>query len=193
VRQYPGDVVFIPAYCAHQVANMADAIKIACDFCSMTNLSRTERIVGELREQRLSDSEGDDVLQFYLTLWYTWLGLSRLAKTSSGENVSHDSFRELDSLTDITVYPNQTNLSFVPTDAPSPIPEYPSMCAAGPGEDLFPPVKGVTRQEIRRQKARDRKKFRKGKLAVYVPGHIWHCPFRTCSRRFNRSGLFDHL
>jgi hypothetical protein len=58
------------------VANIADGIKVACNFFLMTNLKRTQRIVGELRQQRLSDGAGDDVLQFNLTLWYAWVGLS---------------------------------------------------------------------------------------------------------------------
>jgi lysine-specific demethylase 3 len=34
VYQYPGQAVFIPAGCAHQVCNLADCIKIALDFVS---------------------------------------------------------------------------------------------------------------------------------------------------------------
>jgi hypothetical protein len=89
------------------VANIADGIKVACDFFSMTNLKRTQRIVGELRQQRLSDGAGDDVLQFNLTLWYAWVGLSRLAtQTCSGDLTSPDSFYEVDLLADCSVDPN---------------------------------------------------------------------------------------
>ena len=34
VYQYPGQAVFIPAGCAHQVCNLSDCIKIALDFVS---------------------------------------------------------------------------------------------------------------------------------------------------------------
>jgi JmjC domain, hydroxylase len=61
IRQYPGEAVFIPAYCAHQVANLVDGIKITSDFISITNIQRTQRLVDEFQQQRLSSS-GDDVL-----------------------------------------------------------------------------------------------------------------------------------
>lgn len=38
VYQYPGDAVFIPAGCAHQVCNLANCIKIALDFVSPRKL-----------------------------------------------------------------------------------------------------------------------------------------------------------
>jgi hypothetical protein len=194
VHQYPGEAVFIPAYCAHQVANMVDEIKVACDFFSMTNLRRTERIVGELRHQRLSESEGDDVLQFYLTLWYAWLSLSQLANAYSSDIASQDSFRELDTLADTSVYPNSAS---IPIDALSQMPEYITthMADSDALEDPATSVMGATRNEKRWQKAKDRKKFRKDILAVRAkgPDHIWHCPFQTCCRRLNRSGVFDHL
>lgn len=41
VYQYPGEAVFIPAGCAHQVCNLADCIKIAIDFVSPRKLSNT--------------------------------------------------------------------------------------------------------------------------------------------------------
>jgi hypothetical protein len=61
-----------------KVSNKSDAIKIACDFISMENLHRTERLVGEFREHRLASNWGDDVLQLYTSLWYAWISLSPL-------------------------------------------------------------------------------------------------------------------
>ncbi|KAL6303835.1 hypothetical protein BKA93DRAFT_720606, partial [Sparassis latifolia] len=70
--QRPGEAVFISASSPHQVSNQTDAIKIACDFISIANLAHTQNVVDELREQRLLSGWGDDVLQFYTTLWYAW-------------------------------------------------------------------------------------------------------------------------
>ncbi|KAH7917085.1 hypothetical protein BV22DRAFT_988083, partial [Leucogyrophana mollusca] len=73
IVQRVGDAVFIPAGCPHQVSNATDAIKIACDFVSIKNLAASEHLVNELRSQRLcQDWVGDDVLQYYTTLWYAW-------------------------------------------------------------------------------------------------------------------------
>ncbi|KAG6914222.1 hypothetical protein DXG01_001676, partial [Tephrocybe rancida] len=49
--QRPGEAVFIPAGCAHQVANLADCIKVAVDFVSPENVERCERLTREFREQ----------------------------------------------------------------------------------------------------------------------------------------------
>jgi len=51
VYQRPGEAVFIPAGCAHQVANLADAIKVSVDFVSTNNIARCEKLTGEFREQ----------------------------------------------------------------------------------------------------------------------------------------------
>ncbi|KAI1782476.1 hypothetical protein LXA43DRAFT_905672 [Ganoderma leucocontextum] len=75
IHQRVGDVIYIPAGCAHQVRNVENAIKVACDFVSAGNLSATERLVSELRARRLSE-HGDDVLQLYTLLWYAWCSVS---------------------------------------------------------------------------------------------------------------------
>jgi hypothetical protein len=161
IHQYPGEAVLIPAYCAHQVANVADAIKIACDFFSMSNLRRTERLVGELRQQRLSDSQGDDVLQFYLTLWYTWSSLSRLAKICSRDVTSPDSFRELDILADSSVYPDSTPLVSIPLDDPL------QMSGDPPNNSDFGDYATSTgmdvsnREQRKRERAKEQKKARR--------------------------------
>ncbi|KAF7984188.1 hypothetical protein HWV62_15956 [Athelia sp. TMB] len=75
IKQYAGDAVFIPAGCAHQVSNAADAIKIACDFVDVDNLAETQGLVSEFRLQRIATGSGDDVLQLYNTLWHAWCSL----------------------------------------------------------------------------------------------------------------------
>ncbi|KAI1783267.1 hypothetical protein LXA43DRAFT_903881 [Ganoderma leucocontextum] len=75
IYQRVGEVIYIPAGCAHQVRNVENAIKVACDFVSAGNLSTTESLVSELRARRLLE-RGDDVLQLYTLLWYAWCSVS---------------------------------------------------------------------------------------------------------------------
>ena len=68
-----------------QVANCADAIKIATDFVSVENLAQTVHVMNGYRTHRLvmksaEDVLGDDVLQLRTTLWYAWCHLSVLEK-----------------------------------------------------------------------------------------------------------------
>jgi hypothetical protein len=46
----------------------------------MDNLKQTHRLVAEFHRQCIASSWGQDVLQFYTTLWYAWLALSHLEK-----------------------------------------------------------------------------------------------------------------
>ncbi len=89
-----GQAVLIPAGCAHQVCNLADCIKIACDFVSpresqprrprrassaqphlADNVERCLQLAKEFRsENTIHFSWKDDVLQFNNTLWYVTPG-----------------------------------------------------------------------------------------------------------------------
>ncbi|KAG6853504.1 hypothetical protein C0991_003699 [Blastosporella zonata] len=71
--QRPGDAVFIPAGCAHQVANLADCIKVAVDFVSPENVERCERLTKEFREQNSRKMWKEDVLQLRTMMWFAWL------------------------------------------------------------------------------------------------------------------------
>ncbi|KAG6816878.1 hypothetical protein H0H87_002199, partial [Tephrocybe sp. NHM501043] len=71
--QRPGEAVFIPAGCAHQVANMADCIKVAVDFVSPENVERCERLTKEFREQNQCKMWKEDVLQLRTMMWFAWL------------------------------------------------------------------------------------------------------------------------
>ncbi|KIK50826.1 hypothetical protein GYMLUDRAFT_142449, partial [Collybiopsis luxurians FD-317 M1] len=46
----PGEAVFIPAGCAHQVCNLADCIKVAIDFISPENVPRCDQFTRGLRQ-----------------------------------------------------------------------------------------------------------------------------------------------
>ncbi|KAA1479365.1 hypothetical protein DENSPDRAFT_757505, partial [Dentipellis sp. KUC8613] len=78
IHQQIGEAIFIPAGCVHQVSNTSDSIKIASDFLSIDNLENTSSVRQRLRNQRLVMREGDDVLQFYTTVWYAWLSLASI-------------------------------------------------------------------------------------------------------------------
>ncbi|KAI0060291.1 hypothetical protein BV25DRAFT_1807669 [Artomyces pyxidatus] len=79
IYQKPGQAVFIPAGCPHQVSNQTDAVKVACDFLSMENLAVSERLSHDFRRHRLAGGVAQDVLQLHPTLWYAWNGLRELS------------------------------------------------------------------------------------------------------------------
>ncbi|KAI5122159.1 hypothetical protein M0805_007058 [Coniferiporia weirii] len=73
IYQRPGEAVFIPAGCAHQVCNLADTIKVACDFVSPENIERCETLTREFRAQNQSLVWKEDVLQLRSMMWFAWL------------------------------------------------------------------------------------------------------------------------
>ncbi|KIP09215.1 hypothetical protein PHLGIDRAFT_343879 [Phlebiopsis gigantea 11061_1 CR5-6] len=80
IYQKPGEAVFIPAGCAHQVCNLADCIKVACDFVSPENIARCEILTKEFREQNQSMAWKEDVLQLRTLMWFAWLSCTRQEK-----------------------------------------------------------------------------------------------------------------
>ncbi|KAI0266379.1 hypothetical protein BC834DRAFT_969419 [Gloeopeniophorella convolvens] len=77
VIQRPGEAVFIPAGCAHQVCNLSDCIKVAADFVSPENIERCARLTDEFRAQNLERMWKEDVLQLQTMMWYAWVSCSR--------------------------------------------------------------------------------------------------------------------
>jgi lysine-specific demethylase 3 len=77
IYQKPGEAVFIPAGCAHQVCNLADCIKVAVDFVSTENIERCQLLTQEFREQNQNVAWKEDVLQLQATMWYAWLSCCR--------------------------------------------------------------------------------------------------------------------
>ncbi|EGF99620.1 uncharacterized protein MELLADRAFT_94186 [Melampsora larici-populina 98AG31] len=51
IRQEPGEAVFVPAYTAHQVCNLANCIKVAADFVSPISIERCMKLKDEFRQQ----------------------------------------------------------------------------------------------------------------------------------------------
>ncbi|KAI6046475.1 hypothetical protein EDC04DRAFT_2627847 [Pisolithus marmoratus] len=80
VYQRPGEAVFIPAGCAHQVCNLADCVKVAIDFVSPENIARCEQLTQEFREQNQSMAWKEDVLQLRTMMWFAWLSCCRQEK-----------------------------------------------------------------------------------------------------------------
>ncbi|EMD40603.1 hypothetical protein CERSUDRAFT_80259 [Gelatoporia subvermispora B] len=80
IYQHPGEAVFIPAGCAHQVCNLADCIKVASDFVSPENVARCEALTQEFREQNQSNAWKEDVLQLRTMMWFAWLSSCRKEK-----------------------------------------------------------------------------------------------------------------
>ncbi|KAJ7620116.1 hypothetical protein FB45DRAFT_929501 [Roridomyces roridus] len=70
VVQKPGDAIFIPAGCAHQVCNLSDCIKVAIDFVSPESIIRCQGLARELRRE---GTRKEDKLQLHSLLWFTWL------------------------------------------------------------------------------------------------------------------------
>ena len=111
VYQRPGDGLFIPAGCAHQihcfhsqtssssrtyssfarstkVANMADCIKIGIDFVSPENAERCEKLTKEFREENPSKAWKEDVLQLRTMIWFAWQSCSILEAGLDKEEAS---------------------------------------------------------------------------------------------------------
>ncbi|KAJ6627360.1 hypothetical protein B0H10DRAFT_1779740 [Mycena sp. CBHHK59/15] len=78
--QRPGEAVFIPAGCAHQVRNLSDCIKAAIDFVSPENIQRCEKLTQEFREQNQLKAWKEDVLQLRTMMWFAWLSCCRQEK-----------------------------------------------------------------------------------------------------------------
>ncbi|KAI8138600.1 hypothetical protein BJV82DRAFT_565069, partial [Fennellomyces sp. T-0311] len=70
IYQNPGDAVFIPAGCAHQVSNYHSAIKCAYDFVSPENVGRCLDITDQFGRVRR-----EDALQLKNTLLFAWSNL----------------------------------------------------------------------------------------------------------------------
>ncbi|SCV68606.1 BQ2448_727 [Microbotryum intermedium] len=74
IWQRPGEAVFIPAGCAHQVCNYADCIKVASDFVSLENVASCWLVTDEFRElTKEAQLWRSDVLQLKTQLLWAWV------------------------------------------------------------------------------------------------------------------------
>lgn len=200
------------------MANLADGIKMATDFVSVANMKRTERLVTELRSQRLATSWGDDVLQFYTTLWHTWVSTHSLYKKFLGEGpdvamgdppprVNHspdNSILRGSAILDSTA----VGTHLMPVDGPQPQLDAPCDQHAGDSSanipSVLPPVlngRSVAKTERQRQRQQERNKARrKTRHQNHIlgerlpqPGLNFPCPSPICMRTLSRLGYFDHM
>ncbi|KAJ3099571.1 hypothetical protein HK100_004868 [Physocladia obscura] len=81
IFQNPGDAVFVPAGCAHQVCNYKDCIKAACDFVSPENLRACVRLTGEFRKLSKTHRRREDLLNLKSTLWSVWMSCPLLKES----------------------------------------------------------------------------------------------------------------
>ena len=85
IYQKPGQAVFIPAGCAHQVCNLADCIKVASDFVSIENVRRCWTVTDEFRQQTKGpDLWREDVLQLKTQLLWAWVSQALFMFVASG-------------------------------------------------------------------------------------------------------------
>ncbi|KAJ2411745.1 hypothetical protein GGF41_006285 [Coemansia sp. RSA 2531] len=74
IYQIPGDAVFVPAGCAHQVCNYSSAVKVAMDFVSPERVEHCRRLTGEFRQLDSRHPRSRDLLQLGNILWWTFAG-----------------------------------------------------------------------------------------------------------------------
>ncbi|GAA5833615.1 hypothetical protein JCM3766R1_002590 [Sporobolomyces carnicolor] len=79
IQQKPGQVVFVPAGCAHQVCNLSACIKVASDFVSIENVDRCWKVTDEFRQQTKEDKVWkSDILALKSQLYWAWQSAKRL-------------------------------------------------------------------------------------------------------------------
>ncbi|KAJ2557203.1 hypothetical protein EV175_001490 [Coemansia sp. RSA 1933] len=70
IYQNPGDAVFVPAGCAHQVCNYANAVKVAMDFVSPERIHFCRRLGADFRKLPSIHPRSSDLLQLSSLLWW---------------------------------------------------------------------------------------------------------------------------
>ncbi|KAJ1663308.1 hypothetical protein IW140_005160 [Coemansia sp. RSA 1813] len=70
IYQNPGDAVFVPAGCAHQVCNYANAVKVAMDFVSPERINHCHRLSADFRALPSTHPRSTDLLQLNSILWW---------------------------------------------------------------------------------------------------------------------------
>ncbi|KAJ2582035.1 nuclear pore complex subunit, partial [Coemansia sp. RSA 1836] len=80
IYQIPGDAVFVPAGCAHQVCNYASAVKVAMDFVSPERVEYSRRLTEDFRQLDGKHPRSRDLLQLGNILWWTFAGKQKPAQ-----------------------------------------------------------------------------------------------------------------
>lgn len=176
IMQQPGDVVFIPVGCIHQVrakilyfynlmnndgqvANLVDSIKIAIDFVYHGSLQRCQDVQREFRDHRIRIRGGDDVLRIYHMMWYAW------------HSLSSPSFAICDDMVVDEVPPHEAQMSV--------------------SSDNTASIREVINPSTLTNRARTIKRRATRRNTNIKPEHKFHC--FSCRGFFNRGGLIQHL
>ncbi|KAK9765609.1 hypothetical protein K7432_005928 [Basidiobolus ranarum] len=104
VYQNPGDAVFVPAGCAHQVCNYKSCIKVAMDFVSPENVSRCAELTKEFRLLSQGHRRRQDLLQLESILYHSWLNSE---SAINGEKVDELLPEENEDLVDLKTPPRK--------------------------------------------------------------------------------------
>nr|CAG8496853.1 11716_t:CDS:2 [Entrophospora candida]CAG8518889.1 11710_t:CDS:2 [Entrophospora candida] len=72
IYQNPGDMIFIPAGCAHQVCNYTACVKVAVDFVSPEGVVRSYNVSKEFRRLSRNHARRGDILQLPNILLHAW-------------------------------------------------------------------------------------------------------------------------
>ena len=73
------------------MCNLADCIKVACDFVSPENVERCKVLTREFREQNEMKAWKEDVLQLRTMMWFAWVSCVREEKRLRGSSEQDDS------------------------------------------------------------------------------------------------------
>ncbi|KAJ3284134.1 hypothetical protein HK104_010078 [Borealophlyctis nickersoniae] len=93
VYQNPGDAVYVPAGCAHQVCNYRDAIKAAMDFVSPESVEKCEGLTHEFRLLGHTHRRRADLLQLKTIFWHAWWSCQENLKRWKGESPQRKKLR----------------------------------------------------------------------------------------------------
>ncbi|PPQ82156.1 hypothetical protein CVT26_008794 [Gymnopilus dilepis] len=76
--QHPGDAVFIPPGCPHQVTNLGHSVKIASDFICPFDISNLRLLEEKFRAINLHHGMlvYDNLVNLDMTLWFAWRSLA---------------------------------------------------------------------------------------------------------------------
>ncbi|KAJ2023945.1 hypothetical protein GGI06_001204 [Coemansia sp. S85] len=96
VYQIPGDAVFVPAGCAHQVCNYASSIKIAMDFVSPERVKYSHRLTGEFSRLKKGHARNPDLLQLGTILLGTFASQPVQEPTPESEQPTESNSDSLD-------------------------------------------------------------------------------------------------
>ncbi|GBE89655.1 hypothetical protein SCP_1603190 [Sparassis crispa] len=197
IHQHPGQAVFIPAGCPHQVSNEVDAIKIACDFLSINNVRETQEVVSQLRYQRLQSGFGDDVLQFFTTLWYTWKSLSHMSELVAVPDifiVGGDTHSEPPATSEDILAEEQENaLSFDTLAITSPGTRQIHEICSPTASHLTQGRDTLSHLEEKKKRRKEKKHAKAHSQRPQKPGFDFTCPIPHCAGYYHRAGLLDHL